>query len=84
MTCFKLHVGAIFSTLVDASIMSCAVALTLEQRGLHSSLRRLRFRAGMMISCACVSKIVHELSFHLNLFRTHVMQIVSLLVRSFV
>ena len=51
------------STLVDVSYMSCAMALTHEQRGLHPSFRRLRFRAGMWKSCSCVCKIVHEFFF---------------------
>ena len=45
------------STLVDVGYMSCAVALIHEQRGLHPSFRRLRFRAGMWKSCSCVCKI---------------------------
>ena len=73
------------STLVDVGYMSCAVALIHEQRGLHPSFRRLRFRAGMWKSCSCVCKIFMIFPF-ISSCSEHMLCrfFFSLLVRSFV
>ena len=72
------------STLVDVSYMSCAVALMHEQRGLHPSFRRLRFRAGMWKSCSCVCKSFMNFFSSQVVLNTCYAEFFSLLVRSFV
>ena len=72
------------STLVDVSDMSCAVALTHEQRGLHPSFRRLRFRAGMWKSVHVYASLFMNFLF-ISICSEHMLcRFFSLLVRSFV